>query len=868
MGIGIGLMALYAASRVKAGNDIREKEKQARIPVQYVETAGGDIVERDKDDPIHNNLTTRYTRVGDKMITATDKAEDIVVDPKTNTQMTTDQYRSNVLAQVNEGNQMDFGAVNANQVVIPPVIGQRKRFSGQFTPKATVKKSSNTIEQVGGIIDGKAVFKNTINDYITASGGKLPTLKQDVNVESKAVTNRGKLDLEEKVTAGKSPNYQFKMPSFTRTFKNKDLKDEDVTITIGAISKNVGGQVREIHNQLDQHAKYFSTLKMNDAPVVSARNSLLGLLKTDLTKLQDPDGNTLDVKQYESVDRYLKAFPNFRKIPGLAAMLARVADQITEEELQEKLNEKNASEKDKTESIGVVQKSSDKTVSFVAEVPVEFTKPEVINGKNFPPIAQVLTETFGSKDNSKFENNGVLEVLTEYEYDRDPTTGEETGIKMVNGKKITKPVDEQYKINFFRDTRTSVVAGPTGNQFKLFNAVVQPDYQLKDAPKDYQILANKYANQIGGLPNGYQEGKLVIATALRGGPAKFAGNGTRIQNEIFSEIAKQLPYRMDQKNAQNYLADSKNKTSYSAQTIQLMKRYKGTYFLNGKPLDISTAVGNVYLAADGFLYWYDKATEMVGRLVDSANMDSDAVYGSLAKDPIQLNEQSLLDQIGNFDNKSGRGYTRSKVGQNDVLFKQRQDDMRQIAKELSSSNSQERLLAQRKYYRMMIAYQMAAAIQGGTGGRTISDQDVDNILKALGGASASSTPEAEIAGIDAALTLMQEIYQFNKDLSNTPETRYIALKHQEFMIRGNPMGVVKTPLTYDIAHVTNAIYTARGTGPTGKGEPESIKVSDQDLLDAINGTAAFEGKSYTTLKEAEEAGVDIVQQRKLIQLRS
>ena len=134
MGIGIGLMALYAASRVKAGNDIREKEKQARIPVQYVETAGGDIVERDKDDPIHNNLTTRYTRVGDKMITATDKAEDIVVDPKTNTQMTTDQYRSNVLAQVNEGNQMDFGAVNANQVVIPPVIGQRKRFSGQFTP--------------------------------------------------------------------------------------------------------------------------------------------------------------------------------------------------------------------------------------------------------------------------------------------------------------------------------------------------------------------------------------------------------------------------------------------------------------------------------------------------------------------------------------------------------------------------------------------------------------------------------------------------------------------------------------------------------------------------------------------------------------
>ena len=31
----------------------------------------------------------------------------------------------------------------------------------------------------------------------------------------------------------------------------------------------------------------------------------------------------------------------------------------------------------------------------------------------------------------------------------------------------------------------------------------------------------------------------------------------------------------------------------------------------------------------------------------------------------------------------------------------------------------------------MLAYHIAAAIQGGTGGRTISDQDVQNILNAL-----------------------------------------------------------------------------------------------------------------------------------------
>ena len=42
-----------------------------------------------------------------------------------------------------------------------------------------------------------------------------------------------------------------------------------------------------------------------------------------------------------------------------------------------------------------------------------------------------------------------------------------------------------------------------------------------------------------------------------------------------------------------------------------------------------------------------------------------------------------------------------------------------------------RKLAIRQYHKYMLAYQLAAAIQGGTGGRTISDQDVENIMRAL-----------------------------------------------------------------------------------------------------------------------------------------
>ena len=45
----------------------------------------------------------------------------------------------------------------------------------------------------------------------------------------------------------------------------------------------------------------------------------------------------------------------------------------------------------------------------------------------------------------------------------------------------------------------------------------------------------------------------------------------------------------------------------------------------------------------------------------------------------------------------------------------------------------------------MIAYQMAAAIRfKNISGRTISDQDVDNILRALGGGDSSGTVTLEV----------------------------------------------------------------------------------------------------------------------------
>jgi hypothetical protein len=76
--------------------------------------------------------------------------------------------------------------------------------------------------------------------------------------------------------------------------------------------------------------------------------------------------------------------------------------------------------------------------------------------------------------------------------------------------------------------------------------------------------------------------------------------------------------------------------------------------------------------------------------------------------------------------------------------KQNSEALAQIFDEMNSGDTLKVNTAKRKYLNYMIAYTVAAAMQGGTGGRTISDQDVQNVLRALS-LTAGGTPASEYA---------------------------------------------------------------------------------------------------------------------------
>ena len=66
----------------------------------------------------------------------------------------------------------------------------------------------------------------------------------------------------------------------------------------------------------------------------------------------------------------------------------------------------------------------------------------------------------------------------------------------------------------------------------------------------------------------------------------------------------------------------------------------------------------------------------------------------------------------------------------------------EIFDDMNSGDTLKVNTAKRKYLNYMIAYTVAAAMQGGTGGRTISDQDVQNVLRALS-LTLGGTPKSE-----------------------------------------------------------------------------------------------------------------------------
>lgn len=179
--------------------------------------------------------------------------------------------------------------------------------------------------------------------------------------------------------------------------------------------------------------------------------------------------------------------------------------------------------------------------------------------------------------------------------------------------------------------------------------------------------------------------------------------------------------------------------------IGIANKILGTYHRPDGTIRQSSAVGEVVLGFEGLEYLGKEAFSALTSALGGTDQAAiaDAYMGSL---------DGFKASIGLETTGSRKDGVAGNTGRSEI-----ETIISDIAADVASAKDADaRALAARQFHIVTLAYELSATIQGGTGGRTISDQDVALILKALRQKFLAS-PESQIAVIQEAREMMREI---------------------------------------------------------------------------------------------------------------
>ena len=276
-----------------------------------------------------------------------------------------------------------------------------------------------------------------------------------------------------------------------------------------------------------------------------------------------------------------------------------------------------------------------------------------------------------------------------------------------------------------------------------------------------------------------------------------------------------------------------------------LNNIRATYFLPNpmtgepdpsRPIDLTMAAGEFVLGVDGIVYLLDKAGEFVRQGFGSI-IPQEQVYQRALASVAQVRMNVMpAEQAARSVEEGGRGQSveanQAAARRNQALLEQILDDLQSDAMDTVTINGQEqeiarKLIAARRLYKYLSAYQMAAAIQGGTGGRTISDQDVENMLSAFN-FTTISTPKAELATLDAAMGMMKRIRDVNGAIGSPSKlTRYAGFTYER--LEGAAQGTGRVTVYRDVLNARDYLAEPGATQRGGDGSQPTVTVTRNDF---------------------------------------
>jgi hypothetical protein len=446
----------------------------------------------------------------------------------------------------------------------------------------------------------------------------------------------------------------------------------------------------------------------------------------------------------------------------------------------------------------------------------------------------------GGSDSDYESAVNVVKDLVVYEYEADGTTPK----KGPNGQVIIS--EKQPNLEFVNYLRTSTEVDGTP-YYATWRKLVGGE----GGSDNEQVVASikrRFTETHGG---DFDKGTAIIKAFM---PSNL---GTESDAFLYAELTGKSIDALDkEREGRIQQADS---AAMTTDTFNLMEQ---TFFTeDGKFIDMNTFMGNIYVGIDGAMYMLRQNLPFVDNLLTNGGFKSVD-----ASETFRVAKNQLIGQDSNgrpyFNNvlnnvTDERLEELAKAKGVDVATyrlneqKAREQNLEQLNKPASDGGIQGidsnvdtiRNLALRNFYRYMVAYQMAAAIQGGTGGRTVSDQDVQNILKALKLNSPLGKADTELTVLRAARDLMVKIEKHSRAVGNGGEDAYAALTFQKLSL-----GV--TPGNFTSMSIASRLAVAGPANTETDTAQPTEELTDTQKLELINKRQGPYKEPFGSLQEA------------------
>ena len=438
--------------------------------------------------------------------------------------------------------------------------------------------------------------------------------------------------------------------------------------------------------------------------------------------------------------------------------------------------------------------------------------------KKYDGIIKKLSTVIGRKEAP--ENIGLkTELLLNYELD--PVTNLIKTETLPDGQKRPITTEDQPVLDFLLQLDQTTLGRKLGNReatfLDAFMSLVSPFPKLHPLGKVNRAVMDDIVGRFARLAAYDDKKAMNLIQAM-------TSRNTAATNNLMEQFyGNDFSVRQVREDAQG-----KSESAYNAMTtIDMMV---ATYYSeDGKFIDINAKQGDAIVFAVGGVQTAKKYLKAIpvlfkgGNVLDVVSTPASELSDSLIDQNLEYdsvdptNEKEIAARKRNAERfEQIKGVIDGTVGVTDFI--KRLDKKTQASLQGEKSAEIIRKLAIRQYHKYMLAYQLAAAIQGGTGGRTISDQDVENIMRSLN--YGFFTPAAlEVATLNEARKMMEKIYNYNEAILN-PDTSVVfsALKSRLFL-QGQKRGALLRKVAIRRAFILNklqGIQKFRGDKQTQK----------------------------------------------------